>query len=762
MKNNNKETRFKSSLGIFILALVTVFSILMFRSYDDIYNQATSIANDDNKDYSYIQSSLYNTNFILNKMLKEKELNEPISYKKVYELEAFDSSIKYEDGSINEYEFEQKYGYYPENIVYFDTLIEMENDLKDKRGNLQYYAKNTLTNNEITNSKNDLKALLKEDTSLLDEYSYYISITYNEKGQGKIISTSTDSYNQERFYENNNVIFGQEGISENLKNLEIVYAIPKELTFTGDAIYFNEMNNNTINIGFMSGKYIVLLGGIMLLLGIFISYKKVNEDKILKPLLNCPFEILFTLFSLGGASFILIPSIIDTTIKSNELLEGFAHLGISQKGIDYLLAVGNVIYWAIIFLAIFGVIEVFKYIFGKGLFEYIKENTIAGKIIVYLFNKIKIAIESINTIDLKKDGDKYLLRIVAINFVIVSILCVFWFSGIFGTLIYSIVLFFVLRKYMNELRGKYGVLLDATNKIAEGNLDFEIEEDLKIFNPVKEELKKIQRGFKKAVEEEVKSQNMKTELITNVSHDLKTPLTSIITYVDLLKTENISEEDRKSYIETIDKKSRRLKTLIEDLFEVSKAGSRDVKLEIVNLDIVELIKQVEIEFSESLASKSLNIKWINHNEKVILPLDSQKTFRIFENLIGNITKYSMMNSRVYIEVLNDENFATITLKNISETEIDYTKEEIIERFNRGDKSRNTEGSGLGLAIAKNFTEIQNGEFNINLDGDLFKVEIKFSKEKNDEVIEKNETDEINEDGIENHDYMDADYIEKDN
>lgn len=243
-------------------------------------------------------------------------------------------------------------------------------------------------------------------------------------------------------------------------------------------------------------------------------------------------------------------------------------------------------------------------------------------------------------------------------------------------------------------------LLEATNKIAEGNLDVEITEDLKVFEPVKKELKKIQSGFKKAVEEEVKSQNMKTELITNVSHDLKTPLTSIITYVDLLKEENIKEEDRKLYIETLDKKSQRLKVLIEDLFEVSKASSKDVKLDIIDLDIIEFIKQVEVEFKNELDIKNINIKWINENEKIILPLDSQKTFRIFENLIGNISKYSMKNSRVYIEVIEEEFYVFIALKNISETEINYTEEDIVERFNRGDNSRNTEGSGLGLAIAK--------------------------------------------------------------
>lgn len=225
----------------------------------------------------------------------------------------------------------------------------------------------------------------------------------------------------------------------------------------------------------------------------------------------------------------------------------------------------------------------------------------------------------------------------------------------------------------------------------------------------------------------MKSQRLKTELISNVSHDLKTPLTSIITYVDLLKNENITEEERKSYIETIERKSQRLKNLIEDLFEMSKATSKNVQLNIVDVDIVELMKQTQFELSDKIEESSLKFKWNLPSEKVIVKLDSQKTFRVFENLLVNIVKYAMPNSRVFIDIINKEDGVDIELKNMSATEIDFTGEEIVERFTRGDKSRNTEGSGLGLAIAKSFVELQGGCFVVEVDGDLFKVKIKFKK-----------------------------------
>ncbi|MFQ7001251.1 MAG: sensor histidine kinase [Clostridium sp.] len=223
---------------------------------------------------------------------------------------------------------------------------------------------------------------------------------------------------------------------------------------------------------------------------------------------------------------------------------------------------------------------------------------------------------------------------------------------------------------------------------------------------------------------------MKNELISNVSHDLKTPLTSIITYVDLLKQENITKEEQNKYINTIDKKAQRLKSLIEDLFEVSKANSGNIKLNLMDIDIVALIKQTEFELEDKIKESGLKFKNTFPKEKIILSLDSEKTYRIFENLIINALKYSLKGSRVYIVIEENNEEVSIVFKNISAEEIDFNPEEISERFVRGDKSRNTEGAGLGLAIAKSFTEVQKGNFKIEVDGDLFKVILKFKKNNN--------------------------------
>lgn len=323
--------------------------------------------------------------------------------------------------------------------------------------------------------------------------------------------------------------------------------------------------------------------------------------------------------------------------------------------------------------------------------------------------------------DVTKDAKKLILRIVLWNALILVVICSLPLGGLTIAVIYSVVLYFVLRRYVSKLQKKYGLLLKATNEIAQGNLNVTIEEDLGVFEPFKPQIYRIEEGFRNAVAEEVKSQRMKSELITNVSHDLKTPLTAIITYVKLLQEPGVTEEQRKEYLETLDRKSLRLKALIEDLFEVSKANSQNITLDIRDVDIVSMVKQVEFEMEDKLADAGLDVRMNLPEEKVIVPLDSQKTFRIFENLFGNIAKYALPGTRVYVNGFTAKEDVTIILKNITAQELSVSGEELTERFVRGDTSRNTEGSGLGLAIAKSFTELQSGKFRIELDGDLFKV-----------------------------------------
>lgn len=357
----------------------------------------------------------------------------------------------------------------------------------------------------------------------------------------------------------------------------------------------------------------------------------------------------------------------------------------------------------------------------QGIVPYVREKSLIYRFFPYVRSKAKELYHSLEQMDLTKNAHKKLLKIVLLNAVILFIISSLWFGGFAITVVYSVFLYFVLRKYLSDLQKKYQILLKAANEMAQGNLNVTIPENLGVFEPFKPELLKIQTGFKGAVEEEVKSQKMKAELITNVSHDLKTPLTAIITYVNLLKGENLTREQQKEYLNVLEQKSLRLKVLIEDLFEVSKANSENIVLNRTDVDILNLVKQAAFEYSDKFSDAKLDIRLNLSEEKILLFLDSQKTFRIYDNLFGNIAKYAMPGTRVYVMASLSEERLVITIKNISAREITIQSSDLTERFVRGDASRNTEGSGLGLAIAKSFTTLQGGELTVDVDGDLFKV-----------------------------------------
>ncbi|RGG24002.1 GHKL domain-containing protein [Ruminococcus sp. AF25-3LB] len=409
---------------------------------------------------------------------------------------------------------------------------------------------------------------------------------------------------------------------------------------------------------------------------------------------------------------------------------------ISMLGINWII-------WFCLLGVFFCVAESLRLIFTDRR-NYWKEHTIAGMLIYWvkknreevqekghLLKKawkdirkfVHHQYEAILQTDLRDKGNKGILRIVILNFLLLLVVKLFSYSmGLLPLAIYSIILFFVMKKVLNGIKKKYQLLLKSTNQLAEGQLDLPIEGDVGIFRPVQDELKKIQSGFKKAVDEEVKNERMKTELVTNVSHDLRTPLTAIITYIDLLKNEK-DEEKRKEYTEVLERKSLRLKALIEDLFEMSKAASKTIQMNYMKVDLVGLIRQAELENEEKIREAHLEFRWKLPEDKVVLWLDSEKTYRIFENLIVNITKYAMPHTRVYIEMNERPDDVQIFMKNVSAGELNFNTEEITDRFVRGDSSRNTEGSGLGLAIAKSFAQLQHGNLNITTEADLFKAEI---------------------------------------
>ncbi len=394
-----------------------------------------------------------------------------------------------------------------------------------------------------------------------------------------------------------------------------------------------------------------------------------------------------------------------------------------------LTGVINVVALALYFGAWYYFITTLGEVFDLGLKDFLRERSIIVKFVHWFTdgcrNRKERFKEEILHTDLEGNAEKTIRKLVLINFFFLAAVCFMWMFGWMALVVYSVVLYFALKKYVQKIQEQYQKLFQATSSIAEGNLQTEFEEDWGIFESYKEELSKIQDGFKTAVDEELKSQRMKTELLTNVSHDLKTPLTAITTYIELLESENITPQQREEYLGVLKKKSERLKHLIEDLFEVSKASSGNITFHPVDVDICHLMRQVYLEYEDRVEEAGLIFRFHVPEEKVILQLDSQKTYRIFENLYTNIIKYAMPNTRVYINAQKTENGISIELKNMSASELNIPAENLTERFVRGDSSRNTEGSGLGLAIATSFVELQGGRMKVEIDGDLFKVKIEW-------------------------------------
>ena len=328
------------------------------------------------------------------------------------------------------------------------------------------------------------------------------------------------------------------------------------------------------------------------------------------------------------------------------------------------------------------------------------------------------------------------------NIIFILVLLAFWF----------VMIYYIVKKVAN-----FKLIKKSLKAIYDGDNNIELEKE-KFTGDLKDMshyIKDISSGFSNAIEQGIKSERMKAELITNVSHDIKTPLTSIINYVDLLKKEDIQNEKAKEYIGILDSKSQRLKRLIEDLVEASKASSGNLVLNITKIDLEELLNQSIGEFGEKFDEKGLEILFdvkkeksgkidridsnvspenidklgkianIHKNNNIHIKADSRYMYRIIENLFSNIYKYALENSRVYIDLVAKDGEALVIIKNISSEKLNVSEEELMQRFVRGDKSRTTEGSGLGLSITESLTNLQKGKFEINIDGDLFKTTLKF-------------------------------------
>lgn len=559
-------------------------------------------------------------------------------------------------------------------------------------------AKIAYTNIQQTSKTNTIEKLKQEIIS----NNKYWSISNNQ------IQTSIERLSEENIVRNEDL----QKISEFSMNKQYYTAFDEtvqNIDSSSDITLNRALYNQTKSLYKYSYSTLIIsiiIGSIELIYLIYsLGYVKNKEEIYLSWLDKIPLEILFfgycLLFFVEAALLVMCLSVISVDVNLCVML---------------IMLVG---YFSVL-SALYGAGTLLKRIKAHTFFK----NSITYRILKWLIQKYKNVKNIISSN--KNLGGKIALYFIGI--VTVSILIGLIFKE-FGILLDIVFWIWCYYKIMKEV-DKFKQIHDATEKIYKGDTNIKLDESL--YTGVLKELaiyiNDIAGGFSNAIKESLKSERLKTELITNVSHDIKTPLTSIINYVDLLKQENIQNEKAKEYIEVLDNKSQRLKKLIEDLVEASKASSGNIKINKEVLNVKELLNQVTGEFEDKFNSRGLNIISKLPEKTVYIKADSRYLYRVLENIYSNVAKYAEENTRVYIDcILEEENTVAIYVKNISKDELNISADELMQRFVRGDKSRNTEGSGLGLSIAKSLTELQDGTFNIYLDGDLFKVAIKFKR-----------------------------------
>lgn len=598
--------------------------------------------------------------------------------------------------------------------------------------NFVYSVINTQTNTTISNNLNKIRV---DDKT---KYNFYSTMSYDENGnwkkEGDLDDESFSHFSLNEFFqlyyckENKNIvsnIINIDGYSVSLnkinqpQNITITYIIPENIITQG---YLSKFIGRWQNYNRFSISFLIVWG---LILALFVTCFPIN---ILEQIY--PFVIIKNWkaeFSFIFLTTIIILGIIGCMVLTGYTINGYlvAYINSFNLGHVNLIVISlNFLSWFLTLLAItMGFFQI-KYICVYGFVRYLKENTLVSNLFFYLKNKLDMVMK----IDLSILMNRIIMKYVIINSIIIFVMLIFLNNYIF-IIIYTFLIFFWLKNKGIRIQKDYNHLLKGAKELGKGNFETEIDTDLGVFNCLKVEFNNIKDGFEKAVEEEIKSQNMKNELISNVSHDLKTPLTCIKNYIVLLQDDTLTKKTRHEYLDNLNLYVNRLTTLIEDLFEISKINSGNIQLNLMSLNIIALLEQTFAESKEILENKNLIVIKKYESNDIKLMLDGDKTYRIFENLFTNIAKYALFNSRVYLEVKNYPDEVIIEFKNISATQMNFTADEITERFVRGDKSRHETGSGLGLAIAKSFTEIQGGKFRIDIDGDLFKTIIYFKKYK---------------------------------
>lgn len=596
---------------------------------------------------------------------------------------------------------------------------------EEGKSNLKY-AVRMMTESGLCTYTN-LSALETAKESDITEYfteykSYFIYYPDSLEFYGNTSTTQDEIYNYMRQYE-----YAYPETTHIWIGVDTNYPIEEDAFYNANSVFQKIVPNIETIAGILVALFVIWLGiGIYLTVIAGVSYNSEGE----KVHFLTGIDHIWT-----EVAIVLIFAFVYLAIVVFRQLTLIAY-NTSTVTFDAMDLIGSTEFYRYSVFALYGVaVSFFANLFWYSFVRrFRKANLWKGSFIYFLWNKLSEGIDFVMS-----HGNSAISTLIPYNFFLlvnlVGVICIY----MFGSNRYVILVVLVL---MVIFDGAIGVLLfknaaerrdiiEGIRKIRDGEVEYKIDvEPLHGNNrEMADAVNNIGEGIRKAVRTSMKDEQMKTDLITNVSHDIKTPLTSIISYVDLLKRLKIDTEPAKSYIGILDTKSQRLKQLTDDLVEASKISSGNIELKKEVINLTELLNQAVGEFSEKFEEKSLQVIFSGSNLQADIFADSRRMWRVIENLFNNICKYALENTRVYIDLTKEEGNVEVSIKNISEIQMNIHADELTERFIRGDSSRTTEGSGLGLSIAKSLTEVQGGSFVIHLDGDLFKVVIGFPEYK---------------------------------
>lgn len=556
------------------------------------------------------------------------------------------------------------------------------------------YEKNEFDPLEIEMGNNDFLIT----GSVIDD-----SIVIDKVQKSKRLMDSDYNFIDKSFKGALNETFSKLNSNNNVKNLKFAY-----YTSLDDEV-FKDIERDVFKdqVFVQIGVSVLIAAVLSAILGIFMNMEKVDGSESLRKVFKLPIELVIILFVIFAFSAAGISSM--NQIYSNLYIFYFLYL------------IGLVI----VSLTVNYLVILLKSIFNKNTENYLVKNSLIYRIFTGAISEFSNIDEENKNI--KNAKIKFILVYFGICFVLFIVFLFFaslYSSALEGIVIpmilFGIFIYYILMKNINEVAR----ISRESSEIVKGNYKKNIEKKGGLYDGIVDNFNNIGENLDLAIEDAVKSERLKTELITNVSHDLKTPLTSIINYSDLLSKDDNTEDEVKEYSKIINEKSNKLKVLIEDLFEVSKATSNNIELDRQELDFNSLVQQSIGEWEDKIKENNIEIISNLPEDKVMLNIDGQKFSRVLDNLFSNISKYALENSRVYVD-LSEEDGVKLTIKNISKYPLNISAEELMERFTRGEKSRTTSGSGLGLSIASSFVRAHGASFDIDIDGDLFKVRIEF-------------------------------------